>query len=168
MRYTIALILAFALVASTKASAGEVYKCTLGGASAFQDKPCVNGKKLDVAGSVAGPAQGAGHGTGAPGLKDLGVRIQQTTANQRRLYDDMNREVMAVRARYSPTQKQEISTEIARIQAEYQPRMERERATETALIEEIRKRCPKGAMLNDASQSVVDHLIVSQMDFSLK
>lgn len=52
VRFSFAL--AFAVAASSYA--GDVYKCSVGGATVFQDAPCANGKKVELIGSCGRPA----------------------------------------------------------------------------------------------------------------
>jgi len=128
--------------------AGDVYKCSVGGATVFQDAPCANGKKVEVSGSVIGPSAIPGRDIHTLTAREMESRIQQAGANMRRLNDESHRELDALRARYGVKDGKTLLSESNRIQAEYQPRIAHEAAIVKALDDEIRKRCPRGAALN--------------------
>ncbi|UPG94319.1 DUF4124 domain-containing protein [Luteibacter aegosomatissinici] len=146
-----ALLFSLVVALPTAASAGEVYKCTVGSSSVFQDKPCANGKKIEVTGSVVGAAASGGGDIHSMSLVQMSSRLRESSDAERHLVDDMNREIAEARARRGPKATIALTSEIERIQTEYRPKIDRAHAASTAIVEEIRKRCPKGAVLNDAS-----------------
>lgn len=147
-----ALLLSLVVALPTAASAGEVYKCTVGGSSVFQDKPCANGKKIEVTGSVVGSAASGGADIHSMSLVQMNSRLRESSDEEKRLVDDMNRDIADARARRGPKATIALTSEIERIQTEYRPKIDRAHATSTAIVEEIQKRCPQGAALNETSK----------------
>lgn len=142
-----------ALATTDAAIAGDVYKCTVGGTSVYQDSPCASGKKIDITGSVVGVPLFGGRDIHAMGFGEMESRLRASTRAERVFIDQMNQEVTAVRARYGLRDGKTALAEIARIQTEYRPRIAREHATYTALIEEMRVRCPRGAAISASRQT---------------
>ena len=145
------LVLVVVVGASAPAVAGDVFKCAVGGATVFQDTPCANGKKVEVAGSVVGPPPVVGRDIHTLTSREMQARIRTAGDRLSHLADELRRETAAVRARYGTKDGRTALAEMQRVEAEYKPRMDREAATIKALADEEQKRCPRGAALN-ASQ----------------
>lgn len=144
------LIFSLMLATSTTVYAGDVYKCTVGGASVYQDTPCANGKKMDVAGSSAS----AGPNVGSLSLRDIFLKMTEANAAERRLQGEMDRDIALTKARLgSRVNDPSSNAEVTRIQNEWLPKIREASAMSESLKRELQMRCPKGASLSEGKQT---------------
>ena len=144
------LIFSLILATGTTAYAGDVYKCTAGGSPVYQDTPCANGKKIDVAGSPAS----AGQDAGSLSLHDIYSKMAEANASERRLRDQMDRDIALTKARLGSKVNDPSSTaEVTRIQNAWLPKIREAGAMSESLKRELQVRCPKGASLSEGKQT---------------
>jgi len=139
------------LLAASAAFGGDVYKCNVRGASVYQDKPCTDGKRIDVAGSVPGNPVISKADPQSLSLAALHSEIIATAANQRRLGTEMSAEENAATVRLGRRDPR-LQGEIERIQHKWLPQIQENDARIEALHNEVRRRCPRGASLSSSRQ----------------
>lgn len=143
----LACISVFAL--SSTVYAADVYKCGTAANPVYQDTPCEKGSKV---GALAMPASSPANSSAS--LSSLFHQIQAAHANERRLQDDMNRDIAQTKARLGSKANDPSSNgESIRIKNEWLPKIQAAQRASEALSEELRRRCPKGALLNASTQS---------------
>ena len=114
------LVAALILATGTAAHASDAYKCTVGGSPVYQDKPCANGKKMDVPGSTAS----AGQSPGSLSLRGIFSKMTEANASERRLRGEMDRDIALTRARLgSKVNDASSNAEVTRIQNAWLPRI---------------------------------------------
>ena len=139
------------LACASTAIGGDVYKCNVRGAYVYQDTPCVDGKRLDVAGSTPGRSTMSKSDPQSLSLGALYSEIIARAADERRLGADMSAEEDAAKARLG-SRNPSLRVEIERIQGKWLPQIRENRARFDALNSEVRRRCPGGASLSSSRQ----------------
>jgi hypothetical protein len=143
-------LLCIAMAPSTFASAGEVYKCTTGGSTAYQDTPCKEGSQDRVQLPKDSITEDAAS------LRMLARQIAEAADENRRARDALEvremTEFARARARFSLSRGAPLpSEERNRIMDILAPLREQSLAADArfkSLMEVVRARCPGGAVLN--------------------
>ena len=105
----------------------------------------------ESAGAVAAPQDSLDLSTLS--LKQLHERTQNLAAKSRRLNSDMQRDIDETKRRLgSRVNDPSSNAEAERIRNTWPPRIQAVEADIRATMEELGKRCPKGAILNDTEQ----------------
>jgi hypothetical protein len=138
------------LIAPTLAHAGDVYKCVTAAGSVYQDSPCKNSKSVPMRTIVISPQSSSSSSS----LATLTSQIQAASAAERQIQSDMDRDIALTKARLgSRVSDPSSNSEAIRIKNEWQPKMEAAQRNSASLLEEIRRRCPRGAALNGTTQT---------------
>lgn len=140
------------------AVSAQVYKCQAGGRTAYQDKPCEGAREQAPnavpaahSGSAGLPA-GARPVTPAADLAGLYRQIRAADTEERRLATRYRREVEALRGRAADMSATDAHSEMRTLNARHQQRAQAASAQREALMDELRRRCPNGALLNENMQ----------------
>lgn len=134
---------------------GQVYKCTSGGATAYQDKPCegpaVQSVQVKARPSATGAPDG-GRTIPAGSLAGLHQQIRAASDHERSLAEEYRRAGASLKLRARAMSHAEQVRESRAFTAYWQQRNLAASAQSNALMEELKRRCPNGAMLNASSQ----------------
>lgn len=137
----------------------EVYKCTIGGRTAYQDQPCadttaaVAGKATGVSGSKE--ADASARSNSMPPSSDPGTLHRQLldareqSARLRTLYERDMEQAKAKAATMSLEQQRQLTKVL---HARWDPKLQAAGRREQELSEALGRMCPGGAMLNAQAQ----------------
>lgn len=136
----------------------QVYKCQAGGRTAYQDKPCEGAREQAPNAVPAGRSGPAGLSasarpvTPAADLAGLYRQIRAADTEERRLDTQYRREIEALRMRAADMSATNAHSEMHALNARRQQRVQAASAQREALMDELRRRCPNGALLNENMQ----------------
>jgi hypothetical protein len=151
------LVLAALLAAPPPALAGDVYKCTVNGATVYQGMPCANGRKIEVRTSAPPPPVAKVVFSDADpaklSLAELQDEIRLVTGLQRGLVSQREVDVKATNTRLGAAASDLArEREDARIRASWDPQLAEAGQRLARLMAELRKRCPGGTSVRDGVQ----------------
>ena len=147
--------MALALWQAPSVARAEVYKCSVGGRTAYQDQPCA-----DTTTAVAHKATGVPGATGVgpnsmPPSSDPGTLHRQLldareqSARLRTLYERDMEQAKAKAATMSLEQQRQLTKVL---HARWDPKLQAAGRREQELSEALRRMCSGGAMLNAQTQ----------------
>lgn len=138
----------------------DVYKCLVAGKTVYQDAPCVaaSGTKLhfsgrDGAGTTMGGTAGAARVASGGSVAALGQQIERAEAESRAVHAAWQREVAALGARVRGLPAAQVDPQVKALYQQWNPRMVAADRLVDDLVDELHKRCPKGASGNSGQMS---------------
>lgn len=157
--YAAGLIMAAALSSPARA---DVFKCTVGGRTVYQDTPCTGRveekpqqrtARSETAGGISVPRSFERSPTpGASSLSTLHQQIRDAETHRRRLDTAYDADVRATRARVAGMPMDQQNREAEALKAKWQPQLQQADQRTRELSEQLRRECPGGASLSDVRQ----------------
>lgn len=146
---------------STGVAAADIFKCSVQGQTVYQDQPCA-GAAVGVPYQKVEPAVDPGLSVpayqprpSAPGSSSL-ARLQQdirdAAAYARQLQRLYDADVKMTRLRVASLSRPEQQRAVEALRAKWQPQLQAAERRQQALVDEVRRLCPHGAILNAQSQ----------------
>jgi hypothetical protein len=155
-----ALTVIFALPLTTSAAA-DIFKCSVQGQTVYQDRPCA-GAAVGVPYRKVAPVVDPGLSVpayqpqpAAPGssqLAKLQHDIRDASAYSRQLQRLYAADVKMTRLRVASLSRPEQQRAVEASKAKWQPQLQAAERRKQALVDEVRRLCPHGAILNAQSQ----------------
>ena len=145
----------------TASAASDIFKCSVHGQTAYQDHPCAGAAvgtpyKKGVAAVDPGlsvPAyQPRPSAPGTSPLAKLHQDIRDASVYSRQLQRLYEADAKMTRLRVASLSRPEQRRAADALKAKWQPQLQAASRREQALVDEVRRLCPHGAMLNAQSQ----------------
>lgn len=145
----------------TALAASDIFKCSVQGQTVYQDRPCAGAATgvpyrkvqpivdpgLSVPPYLPRPSAPAGSQ-----LAQLQQHIRDASAYSRLLQRLYNADVKMTRLRVASLSRPEQQRAVEALKAKWQPQLQAASQRERALVDEVRRLCPHGAILNAKSQ----------------